>query len=118
MKDYLWQMLSAAQYLHAQRILHLDLRSENMIVTEYNLLKVVDLGNAQSLTQERILPSEGFKDYVETMGARGADANLTRVLRGGKGEGAGGSPAPRPAPPPRPIALQTASLSPVLSPSS
>ncbi|CAD7679772.1 unnamed protein product [Nyctereutes procyonoides] len=66
-KDYLWQMLSAAQYLHAQRILHLDLRSENMIITEYNLLKVVDLGNAQSLTQERILPSEGFKDYVETM---------------------------------------------------
>uniref|UniRef100_A0A673TJK2 Obscurin n=1 Tax=Suricata suricatta TaxID=37032 RepID=A0A673TJK2_SURSU len=66
-KDYLWQMLSAAQYLHAQRILHLDLRSENMIVTEYNLLKVVDLGNAQSLAQEKVLPSERFKDYVETM---------------------------------------------------
>ncbi|XP_036095522.1 obscurin isoform X2 [Molossus molossus] len=66
-KDYLWQMLSATQYLHAQGILHLDLRSENMIVTEYNLLKVVDLGNAQSLSQERILPSERFKDYVETM---------------------------------------------------
>nr|XP_019585378.1 PREDICTED: obscurin [Rhinolophus sinicus] len=66
-KDYLWQMLSAAQYLHAQRILHLDLRSENMIVTEYNLLKVVDLGNAQSLAQERVLPSERFKDYLETM---------------------------------------------------
>ncbi|XP_016066117.1 PREDICTED: obscurin-like [Miniopterus natalensis] len=66
-KDYLWQILSATQYLHAQRILHLDLRSENMIVTEYNLLKVVDLGNAQSLTQERVLPSERFKDYVETM---------------------------------------------------
>ncbi|XP_040478675.1 obscurin-like [Ursus maritimus] len=66
-KDYLWQMLSAAQYLHAQSILHLDLRSENMIVTEYNLLKVVDLGNAQSLAQERVLPSERFKDYVETM---------------------------------------------------
>lgn len=68
MKDYLWQMLSAAQYLHAQRILHLDLRSENMIVTEYNLLKVVDLGNAQSLAQEQVLPSERFRDYVETMG--------------------------------------------------
>lgn len=66
-KDYLWQMLSAAQYLHAQRILHLDLRSENMIVTEYNLLKVVDLGNAQSLAQERVLPTERFKDYLETM---------------------------------------------------
>uniref|UniRef100_A0A8D2EBC5 Obscurin n=1 Tax=Theropithecus gelada TaxID=9565 RepID=A0A8D2EBC5_THEGE len=66
-KDYLWQMLSATQYLHAQQILHLDLRSENMIITEYNLLKVVDLGNAQSLSQEKVLPSEKFKDYLETM---------------------------------------------------
>nr|XP_036873103.1 obscurin isoform X5 [Manis javanica] len=66
-KDYLWQMLSAIQYLHAQHILHLDLRSENMIITEYNLLKVIDLGNAQSLAQERVLPSEKFKDYMETM---------------------------------------------------
>lgn len=72
-KDYLWQMLSAAQYLHAQGILHLDLRSENVIVTEYNLLKVIDFGNAQSSTQERVLPSERFKDYMETMGAQGTD---------------------------------------------
>ncbi|XP_022419029.2 obscurin isoform X4 [Delphinapterus leucas] len=66
-KDYLWQMLTAAQYLHAQGILHLDLRSENMIVTEYNLLKVIDFGNAQSSAQERVLPAERFKDYMETM---------------------------------------------------
>ncbi|XP_077879380.1 obscurin-like [Ictidomys tridecemlineatus] len=66
-KDYLWQMLSATQYLHAQHILHLDLRSENLMVTEYNLLKIVDLGNAQSLTQEKVLPSDNFKDYLETM---------------------------------------------------
>lgn len=72
-KDYLWQMLSAAQYLHAQGILHLDLRSENMIITEYNLLKVVDLGNSQSLAQGKVLPAERFKDYVETMGTLGAD---------------------------------------------
>ncbi|KAL1780292.1 obscurin, partial [Sigmodon hispidus] len=65
-KDYLWQMLSATQYLHAQHILHLDLRSENMMVTEYNLLKVVDLGNAQSLRQGKVPPPENFKDYLET----------------------------------------------------
>lgn len=68
MKDYLWQMLSATQYLHAQHILHLDLRSENMMVTEYNLLKVIDLGNAQSLDQEKVPAPENFKDYLETMG--------------------------------------------------
>ncbi|KAM4861683.1 obscurin [Thomomys bottae] len=66
-KDYLWQMLSATQYLHSQHILHLDLRSENMMVTEYNLLKIVDLGNAQSLSQEKVLPPDNFKDYLETM---------------------------------------------------
>nr|XP_042140006.1 obscurin isoform X4 [Peromyscus maniculatus bairdii] len=66
-KDYLWQMLSATQYLHAQHILHLDLRSENMMITEYNLLKVVDLGNAQSLSQGKVPPPENFKDYLETM---------------------------------------------------
>ncbi|EGV98930.1 Obscurin [Cricetulus griseus] len=66
-KDYLWQMLSATQYLHAQHILHLDLRSENMMVTEYNLLKVVDLGNAQILSREKVPPPENFKDYLETM---------------------------------------------------
>lgn len=109
-KDYLWQMLSAAQYLHAQSILHLDLRSENMIVTEYNLLKVVDLGNAQSLAQERVLPSERFKDYVETMGALGADANLTW------GEGWARRKRPPPGPASLPIALRTPSLSPVRSP--
>lgn len=74
MKDYLWQMLSATQYLHAQHILHLDLRSENMMVTEYNLLKVVDLGNAQSLSQEKVPPPENFKDYLETMGTCLCDA--------------------------------------------
>lgn len=84
-KDYLWQILSATQYLHAQGILHLDLRSENMIVTEYNLLKVIDFGNAQSLAQERVLPSERFKDYMETMGAQGADT------RPDLGEGCAGS---------------------------
>lgn len=90
-KDYLWQMLSAAQYLHAQGILHLDLRSENMIVTEYNLLKVIDFGNAQISAQERVLPSERFKDYMETMGAQGTDTKPDL----GEG-GASSKPFPQP----------------------
>ncbi|KAL2307120.1 hypothetical protein Nmel_000068, partial [Mimus melanotis] len=49
-RDYLWQILSATEYLHAHNILHLDLRSENMIITEPNLLKLLDFGNAQFYT--------------------------------------------------------------------
>ncbi|XP_039769843.1 obscurin-like [Ornithorhynchus anatinus] len=66
-KDYLWQILSAVDFLHAHGILHLDLRSENMMVTEYNLLKILDFGNAQFLTEGGVTPTEKFKDYVETM---------------------------------------------------
>ena len=102
-------MLSAAQYLHAQGILHLDLRSENMIVTEYNLLKVIDFGNAQSSAQERVLPSESFKDYVETMGAQGTDTKPDL------GEGCARS-SPSPSPVSLPAPLQTPSPSPVTPP--
>nr|XP_020671401.1 obscurin-like [Pogona vitticeps] len=66
-RDYLWQILSAVEYLHAQNILHLDLRSENMIITEPNLLKIVDFGNAQFYLPDQTITLEGCTDYVETM---------------------------------------------------
>lgn len=67
-RDYLWQILSAAEYLHAHGILHLDLRSENMIITEPNLLKLLDFGNAQFYTQDKVITMDKCSDYVETMG--------------------------------------------------
>ncbi|NWR85619.1 OBSCN protein, partial [Furnarius figulus] len=66
-RDYLWQILSATEYLHAHNILHLDLRSENMIITEPNLLKLLDFGNAQFYTQDRVITMDKCTDYVETM---------------------------------------------------
>lgn len=67
-RDYLWQILSAVEYLHAQNILHLDLRSENMIITEPNLLKLLDFGNAQFYVPDRVITLDRCTDYVETMG--------------------------------------------------
>lgn len=67
-RDYLWQILSAVEYLHAHSILHLDLRSENMIITEPNLLKLLDFGNAQFYTQDKVIIMDKCMDYVETMG--------------------------------------------------
>lgn len=67
-RDYLWQILGATEYLHAHSILHLDLRSENMIITEPNLLKLLDFGNAQFYTQDKVITMDKCMDYVETMG--------------------------------------------------
>ncbi|RMC04661.1 hypothetical protein DUI87_17830 [Hirundo rustica rustica] len=66
-RDYLWQILSATEYLHAHNILHLDLRSENMIITEPNLLKLLDFGNAQFYTPDKFITMDKCSDYVETM---------------------------------------------------
>ncbi|XP_071285988.1 obscurin-like, partial [Agelaius tricolor] len=66
-RDYLWQILSATEYLHANNILHLDLRSENMIITEPNLLKLLDFGNAQFYTPDKFITMDKCSDYVETM---------------------------------------------------
>ncbi|XP_037554230.1 obscurin [Nematolebias whitei] len=46
--ELLMQILSAVDYLHSRRIIHLDLKSDNMLVDDCNHLKIVDFGSAQS----------------------------------------------------------------------
>ncbi|KAF3834767.1 hypothetical protein F7725_027325 [Dissostichus mawsoni] len=48
--ELLLQILSAVDYLHSRRVVHLDLKSDNMLVDDCNHLKVVDLGSALSFT--------------------------------------------------------------------
>ncbi|XP_041834949.1 striated muscle preferentially expressed protein kinase [Melanotaenia boesemani] len=45
---YLVQILQAVEYLHSRRILHLDLKPDNIMVTNLNIIKIVDFGSAQS----------------------------------------------------------------------
>ncbi|XP_062270568.1 striated muscle preferentially expressed protein kinase [Scomber scombrus] len=45
---YLVQILQGVEYIHSRRILHLDLKPENIIVTNLNAIKIVDFGSAQS----------------------------------------------------------------------
>ncbi|KAJ8257094.1 hypothetical protein COCON_G00192460 [Conger conger] len=48
-----------------QQIVHLDLKSENMLVTDHNLLKIVDLSSAQTFTPGQTLPV----DHIQEMKA-------------------------------------------------
>ncbi|XP_064808890.1 obscurin-like [Oncorhynchus masou masou] len=56
--ELLAQILSAVDYLHGRRVVHLDLKSDNMLVTDCNMLKIVDLGSAQSFTPGQTLNIE------------------------------------------------------------
>ncbi|KAM9396511.1 striated muscle preferentially expressed protein kinase isoform 1-T1 [Salvelinus alpinus] len=45
---YLVQLLQGLEYLHNRRILHLDIKPDNVMVTNLNVIKIVDFGSAQN----------------------------------------------------------------------
>ncbi|XP_069376886.1 striated muscle preferentially expressed protein kinase isoform X3 [Paralichthys olivaceus] len=45
---YLVQILQGVEYLHNRRVLHLDLKPDNILVTNLNAIKIVDFGSAQT----------------------------------------------------------------------
>ncbi|XP_068165520.1 striated muscle preferentially expressed protein kinase isoform X2 [Antennarius striatus] len=45
---YLVQILQGVEYLHNRRVLHLDLKPDNIMVSNLNAVKIVDFGSAQS----------------------------------------------------------------------
>ncbi|KAG2459229.1 SPEG kinase, partial [Polypterus senegalus] len=45
---YIVQTLQGLEYLHNRRILHLDIKPDNIIVTYMNVVKIIDFGSAQT----------------------------------------------------------------------
>ncbi|XP_051233521.1 obscurin isoform X4 [Dicentrarchus labrax] len=68
--ELLVQILSAVDYLHSRRVIHLDLKSDNMLVDDCNHLKLVDLGSAQSFTPGQPLNIEHIHGLSESKDCR------------------------------------------------
>ncbi|XP_072537299.1 obscurin [Salminus brasiliensis] len=64
--ELLWQVLSGVDYLHGRHIIHLDLRSDNVLVTDRSVVKIVDLGSAQSFTPGQTLNIEHIKETTDS----------------------------------------------------
>nr|XP_019936197.1 PREDICTED: obscurin-like [Paralichthys olivaceus] len=68
--ELLVQILSAVDYLHSRRIIHLDLKSDNMLVDDCNHVKIVDFGSAQPFTPGQPLNVEHIEGLSESKDCR------------------------------------------------
>ncbi|XP_054644774.1 obscurin isoform X2 [Dunckerocampus dactyliophorus] len=64
--ELLGQILSAVDYLHGRRVVHLDLKSDNMLVDDGDRLKIVDFGSAQSFIPGQPLHVEHLQGLSES----------------------------------------------------
>ncbi|XP_034720163.1 striated muscle preferentially expressed protein kinase isoform X4 [Etheostoma cragini] len=64
---YLVQILQGVEYLHNRRVLHLDLKPDNIMVTNLNAIKIVDFGSAQSFNPLGLKPQDPGAGTLEYM---------------------------------------------------
>uniref|UniRef100_H3CZ51 Cyclin-dependent kinase 15 n=2 Tax=Tetraodon nigroviridis TaxID=99883 RepID=H3CZ51_TETNG len=69
---FLFQLLRALSYIHSRRVLHRDLKPQNLLVSHRGELKLADFGLARS----RSVPSQTFSSEVVTLWYRPPDVLL------------------------------------------
>ena len=75
-KSYMYQLLNGMAYIHKYKILHSDLKPQNLLITTEGVLKIADFGLARGYG----LPVRNYTHEVVTLWYRAPD-----VLLGSKG---------------------------------
>ena len=63
-RRYTSQIIDAVTYLHANNVVHRDIKGSNMMVTTTGLIKLIDFGTAKKTTEDLVTPLSAMKlDY-------------------------------------------------------
>jgi len=71
-KSFMYQLLKGIEFIHANRVLHRDLKPQNLLINKRNELKIADFGLARAFG----IPVNTFSNEVVTLWYRAPDVLL------------------------------------------
>lgn len=77
-KSYLWQLLKGIAFCHSRRVLHRDLKLQNLLVNKDGVIKLADFGLARNMS----LPLRVYTKEVVTLWYRAPEILLGSELYG------------------------------------
>ncbi|XP_002741125.1 cyclin-dependent kinase 9-like, partial [Saccoglossus kowalevskii] len=66
-KEVMKQLLNALYYIHANKVLHRDMKAANILITKRGILKLTDFGLARAFSNAKGAPSNRYTNRVVTL---------------------------------------------------
>jgi serine/threonine protein kinase len=73
--NFLFQALEALAYIHKKNIIHRDIKPSNLLITNDNILKMIDFGISKSIRKDIVFVSPGYSPPEQLLNLKPCPTN-------------------------------------------